>query len=60
MSSVITPKPVTEMIVLRRRPMRSASAPNTAAPMGRPTSVVTKTSDVKIAVVPGSSCVGWK
>jgi hypothetical protein len=60
MSRVITPKPVTEMIVLRRRPNRSASAPNTAAPMGRPTSVVAKTSEVKIAAVPGSRRAGWK
>ncbi|MCE0762774.1 hypothetical protein LWC35_07595 [Pseudonocardia kujensis] len=60
MSSVITPKPETEVIVARRRPTRSASPPKIAAPIGRPMRVVANTSEVRIAESPADIPAGWK
>ena len=50
MSSVATPKPATEIMAVRLRPMVSAKWPNIAAPRGRPSSVAAKIEALTIAV----------
>ncbi len=55
-SSVPTPKPPTEMIVVRRRPIVSARCPKIKAPIGRPSSVAAKIEPLTIAVVDWLIC----
>jgi hypothetical protein len=60
MSPVTTPKPVTEMIVVRLLPIESAKCPKMMDPTGRPRSVAAKIVPDTIAVVVASRSDGTK
>ena len=59
-SSVTIAKPVTEMIVVRFRPIVSAKWPKMKAPIGRPISVVAKIIAEATAAVAGGMLFGMK
>jgi hypothetical protein len=60
MSSVTMANPVTEMMVVRLRPMVSARGPKMKAPSGRPISVVAKIIAEAIPAVAGGISFGMK